>query len=161
LVNTRHNFKHHKHYELRQRTNKEQSRINIQKYLDKHFKKHKSLSTIPKTSHEHLYFYIFSQENSEYGTFGITNDPFRRIGEYIRYENANINFSKPLKTQLWYGMRDNIFDLETKLLSKIKCYKKYDHLLVLNRCKNQLEFFPSFYRNNIEELVVKLVNQMT
>ena len=144
-----------KEYSLRPKSIK-QTPLDI--YLDKHITKHKSLSDIKKTGDDFLYFYIFSQNNSEFGVFGITNSPYRRIGEYLRCESDTINFSKSLKTQLWYGPRRTIINLETNLLHKIRCYKKYDHLLVNSKIKKkQLEFFPSLYRKDIENLVNNLI----
>lgn len=125
----------------------------IEAYLDQHFNKHRSLAKIPKAASDSLYFYIFSQKNSEFGVFGITNNPYRRIGEYLKQEYTTINFTQRLKTQLWSGPRKAIIELETQLLAKIKRYQKYNHLLVINPRGNQLEFFPSEYRKEIEEMV--------
>ena len=139
------------------RQGKKQSPRGIQPYLNKHFTKHTSLAKIPKSAGDSLHFYIFSQKNSEFGVFGVTNDPYRRIGEYLKREINTINFTKRLKTQLWYGPRQAIFLLETRLLAKIKQYHKYNHLLVTNTQNNQLEFFPSEYREDIEGLVKVLI----
>lgn len=144
-------------YSLRPRTIRTNNKPTLT--LDKNITKHKSLSSIKKTKNDFLYFYIFSQINSEFGVFGITNSPHRRIGEYLRCESDNINFSKSLKTKLWYGPRRLIINLETNLLKKIRCYKKYNHLLVNSKTKKkQLEFFPSNYRKEIEEIVNNLID---
>jgi hypothetical protein len=125
--------------------------------MDKSFIKYSSILRIPPSKEEYLYFYILSQQNSEFGVYGITISPFRRVGEYLKKESECINFTKRLETKLYYGKKQDILDVETKLKAKLKHYKKYDHLLVINKKANQVEFFPSSNRNEIEEMVNDLV----
>jgi hypothetical protein len=129
----------------------------IETYLEKSFYKRGPMKHIPPCPSSHLYFYLLSQTDCEYGVYGITNNPYRRVGEYMEREEDCINFNQRLKTQLWYGRRDDIFSLETKIKHTIKRFQKYNHLLVLNRNRNQVEFFPSEYREEMRDMICRFI----